>query len=42
VGDVDADPAALDTLGDRNRRPAAAEGVKHHIALVAAGEDDAL
>ena len=40
--DVDADPAALQTLGDGDRRPAPAERVEDDIALVAAGLDDAL
>ena len=41
VGDVDADPASLEALGDGNSGAAAAEGVEDDIALVAAGVDDA-
>ena len=42
VGDVDADPAALQAFGHGHRGAAAAEGVQDHVAFVAAGPDDAL
>jgi len=40
VGDVDPYPLAAQLMGGVNRRPATAEGVKHHVAGVAAGLDD--
>ena len=40
VGDVDADPAAFEPLRDGDSRPAAAEGIEHEVAFVAAGFDD--
>ena len=40
MGHVDADPLAAQFLGGVNRRAAAAEGVKHHVALVGRGGDD--
>ena len=42
VGDVNADPAAVQALGHGHGGAAAAEGVEHQVALVAAGVDDAL
>lgn len=41
-GDVDADLAAAEAVGRRNRGPAPAVAVHHRLALVAAGGDDAL
>jgi hypothetical protein len=41
VGDVDADPAALQLLGGGDGRAAAAERVEDDVAGVAAGGDDA-
>ena len=40
--DVDPDPFASEPLRDGDRRATAAEWVEHHVALVAAREDDAL
>ena len=40
-GDVYANPAAVEALGGGDGGAAAAEGVQHHVALVAAGADDA-
>ena len=42
MGDVDADPVALELLGGDDGRAAAAEGVEDQVALVAGGRDDAL
>ena len=42
MGDVDADPLALEPLRDGDCGAAAAEGVKDYITLVAGGGDDAL
>ena len=42
VGDVDAEPAAAEALGGVDGGAAAAEGVEHDVAGVAAGADDAL
>ncbi len=39
---VDADPAAVQALGHVQGGAAAAEGVQHQVAFVAAGSDDAL
>jgi hypothetical protein len=39
---VDPDPLALENLGCRDGRTAAAESVKHNVVLVAAGFDDAI
>ena len=41
VGNVNADPAAVETLGGGHGRSAAAEGIQHHIAFGTAGGDDA-
>ena len=41
VGNVDADPAAVEAFRDRRGGAAAAEWVKDKVALVAAGADDA-
>ena len=42
MGDVDADPAAVEFLRGDDCRAAATERVKHDVALVAGGLDDAL
>lgn len=42
VGDIDADPAAVELLTGSDGCPAAAEGVKTKVAGVAAGQDDTL
>src|SRR5262245_23906616 len=34
VGDIDADPSPVQSVGNRHGRPAAAEGVEHEVALV--------
>ena len=41
MGDVDADPTAVQLLPGVNGRAAAAEGIEHHIAFVRGGRDDA-
>jgi hypothetical protein len=41
MGDVDADPAAVELLGDLNGGAAAAEGIEDEVAFVGAGADDA-
>jgi hypothetical protein len=41
VGDVDADPAAIEALGDLDGGAAAAERVEDYVALVGTGFDDA-
>ena len=41
VGDVDADPAAVEFLGDLNGGSAAAEGVEDYVAFVGGGAEDA-
>ena len=42
VGNVDADPAAVEPFRRGHRCTTPAERVQHHVALVAAGPDDAL
>ena len=42
MGNVDADPAAFQAFGHVQGGAAAAEGVQHQVAFVAAGPDDAL
>ena len=41
VGDVDADPAAVEALGGGHGGAAAAEGIQHDVAFGGAGGDDA-
>ena len=41
VGDVDADPAAVEALRDLDGGAAAAEGIENEVAFVGAGFDDA-
>ena len=41
MGDVDADPAAVEALRDLNGGAAAAEGIEDEIAFVGTGFDDA-
>ena len=41
VGDVDADPAAVEALRDLDGGAAAAEGVEDEVAFVGTGFDDA-
>ena len=40
MGDVDADPLAVEPLGHGDGRAATAERIEHHVALVAACLDD--
>jgi len=39
---VNPDPLPVESLRDGHRRAAAAKGIEHHVALVAAGVQDAL
>jgi hypothetical protein len=41
MGDVDADPAAVEALRDLNGGAAAAEGIEDEVAFVGTGADDA-